>query len=123
MKKKIMIVDDAESMIVLTKIALDDPGWEIKTAMSGEECLKKVREEKPDLVLLDIMMPKMSGYEVCREIKSESGTDDIQIAYYTALSRADIENEIKKTGADDYVPKGLPLEELKQKVRLILNRM
>jgi CheY-like chemotaxis protein len=121
-KKKIMIVDDVQSMLQLTKMALEDPGWEISTALSGVECLNMVKKEKPDLVLLDIMMPKMSGYDVCSAIKSDGRLKNIFVAYYSALSRADIEPEMKKTMADDYVQKGLSFEELREKVHLILNR-
>ena len=117
-----MIVDDVQSMLQLTKMALEDPGWEISTALSGVECLNMVKKEKPDLVLLDIMMPKMSGYDVCSAIKSDGRLKNIFVAYYSALSRADIEPEMKKTMADDYVQKGLSFEELREKVHLILNR-
>ncbi|MCK4532079.1 MAG: response regulator, partial [Candidatus Aenigmarchaeota archaeon] len=74
MAKKIMVVDDEESLIELVTAVLEQEGYEIITAMNGEEALERLKTEKPDLILLDMMMPGMSGREVCERIRKDSKT-------------------------------------------------
>ena len=109
---KILIVDDSPTVTAINQAALEGEGYEVITAADGEEGFKKAREEKPDLILLDVMLPKLDGYNICRMLKFDEKFKNIPIIMLTAkASDAD-----KKTGtvvgADDYVVKGASIEEL-----------
>ena len=98
---KILIADDETYIRELLLTTLSDTGYKILTAKDGEEALKIAREEKPDLILLDIMMPKMNGYDVCKKIKTSPETKSIKVIMLTALSgKADKEKGLM-AGADD----------------------
>ncbi|HOO32430.1 MAG TPA: hybrid sensor histidine kinase/response regulator [Thermotogota bacterium] len=117
-KKKItiLIVDDiAENLQVLGGL-LDKEGFDISPAMSGSEALRLVRNIKPDLILLDVMMPDMDGYEVCRQLKADEKTADIPVIFLTA--RVEKEDIVRgfQTGAVDYITKPFSGEELLSRV-------
>lgn len=83
---KIMIVDDEPGVIGMAKLALQNEGFEVIEASSGKECLKKLKEEKPDLILLDAMMPEIDGWKVCKLIKENEKTRSIPVVMFTVLS-------------------------------------
>lgn len=117
--KKILVVDDEKPISDIVKFNLSKEGYEVYTAYDGEEALEKVEEVDPDLVLLDLMLPKMDGLEVCREIRK---THDMPIIMVTAK-----DSEIDKVlglelGADDYVTKPFPNRELVARVKANLRR-
>jgi len=102
---KVLIIDDESDMTMLLKIELETEGYDVSVANDGREGLEKVVAEKPDLVLLDVMMPEMDGYEVLEKIK---GNPDIKDVYVIMLTAKGLEEEIQKgldLGADDYVSK------------------
>jgi len=117
---KILLVDDIAINLELQKAYLQGSGYDVVLAMDGEEALRKVYEEKPDLILLDIMMPKKNGYEVCRLIKNDPETRFIPVIMVTALK--DIEDKIKgiEAGADDFISKPFNKTELMARVRSLL---
>ena len=117
---KILLVDDIAINLELQKAYLQGSGYDVVLAMDGEEALQKVYEEKPDLVLLDIMMPKKNGYEVCRLLKNDPETRFIPVIMVTALK--DIEDKIKgiEAGADDFISKPFNKTELMARVRSLL---
>lgn len=119
--KKIMIVDDNEDLIYMLRIVLERDGYKIISATSGEECLERLNTDRPDLVLLDIMMPGMDGWEVCKEIK---GGNDYPTLPVSMLSvRKDSEDIIKSlhdAGADAHLPKPVNFNELKKTVATLL---
>lgn len=117
---KILLVDDIAINLELQKAYLQGSGYEAVLAMDGEEALRKVYEEKPDLILLDIMMPKKNGYEVCRLLKNDPKTRFIPIIMVTALK--DVEDKIKgiEAGADDFISKPFNKTELMARVRSLL---
>src|SRR4051812_27272279 len=89
---RILIADDNPQGLELLDAYLGDTGWEIATALDGEEALEKVRAWKPDLILLDIMMPKISGFEVCKRLKADAATRGIAVLMITALDQtSDVE--------------------------------
>jgi two-component system, OmpR family, alkaline phosphatase synthesis response regulator PhoP len=117
---KILIADDNVQNCELVDAYLAEDGYEMSVAYDGAQAMKRVEELQPDLVLLDIMMPKLSGYEVCEWIKSNPQTKDIPVLMVTALSeQGDIEKAVK-AGCDDFLTKPINSLELKTRVRSLL---
>lgn len=109
---KILIVDDVMSNVLLLKVLLTNEKFAIATASNGRQALEQVEKENPDLVLLDVMMPDMSGFEVAQHLKSNPNTADIPIIFLTALnSTADIVKGFQ-VGANDFISKPFDKEEL-----------
>lgn len=109
---KILIVDDVMSNVLLLKVLLTNEKFAIATASNGRQALEQVEKENPDLVLLDVMMPDMSGFEVAKHLKSNPNTADIPIIFLTALnSTADIVKGFQ-VGANDFISKPFNKEEL-----------
>lgn len=109
---KILIVDDVMSNVLLLKVLLTNEKFAIATASNGRQALEQVEKENPDLVLLDVMMPDMSGFEVAQHLKSNPNTADIPIIFLTALnSTADIVKGFQ-VGANDFISKHFNKEEL-----------
>ncbi len=120
MGKKILIADDEPDFLATLKSRLEFEGFVVVTAVEGEEALRKIRLEKPDLVLLDIMMPTMNGYQVCREVKRDPETRAIVVVMVTAKSQSSDKFWAKETGADDYVTKPFEIDDLIEKIRDVL---
>ncbi len=121
-KHTVLIVDDNEQNLELLVIYMEDLSEvRVITATNGEEAMAKVTEESPDLLLLDIMMPKMSGFEVCKRIKSDPKTRDMIVIMVTALNEtADIERAAE-CGTDDYISKPIDRKALVNLVRNLLS--
>lgn len=121
-KQTVLIVDDNIDTVELLKKRLKAEGYNTKEAYDGEEALKKVQESLPDLIVLDVMMPKLDGYEVCKRLKTDDRTKLIPVIMLTAKS--DVESKIKgfDIGADDYVPKPFDYRELLARIRSLLTR-
>jgi len=117
MAKKIFIVEDELDFLSTLTERLEFEGFVVATAVDGEEALRKIPEEKPDLILLDIMLPEMNGYQVCRELKSNPETKTIPVVVVTAKSQESDKFWAKETGADDYLTKPFEMEELLQKIQ------
>ncbi|MCH7558952.1 MAG: response regulator [Planctomycetes bacterium] len=102
---KILVVDYKEDNVELLEARLSPKGYAIEKAYDGEEALKKLEENSPDLILLDIMMPKVNGYEVCKKLKTDEKTQFIPIVMITVLK--EMEDKIKsiEAGADDFISK------------------
>jgi len=103
--KKILVAEDDKFLMKVYQSKLKDEGYELITASDGEEALAKIKEETPNLVLLDIMMPKKNGFEVLKESKSNSKTKGIPIIILSNLGQDSDINEGVKIGADDYIIK------------------
>ncbi len=117
---KILIADDNEQNRELLEAYLSDGAYEIDMAVDGQSTLDKVKSFEPDLVLLDIMMPKLSGYEVCQRLKADPKTHDIPILMVTALNEmGDIEKAVV-AGCDDFLTKPVNRLELTTRVRSLL---
>ncbi len=118
---RILIVDDNPVNVDLLKAQLKPFPYNLDSAYDGEEALKKIYDTMPDLVLLDLMMPKISGYEVCRAIKQNKETQFIPVIIITALSELDDKIKAIELGADDFLVKPFNKLELTTRIRSLLN--
>ena len=118
---RILIADDDTPNADLLEAHLDGTGYETKVAANGEETLAAARDWKPDLILLDVMMPKLSGFEVCRQLRADPATRDIAILMVTALDQStDVETAVE-AGTDDFITKPINKTELLLRVRALLD--
>ena len=123
MDKKILIVDDEAHIRILieqTLEDLEDEGVELLTASNGEEALQAIKDEKPNLVFLDVMMPKMSGFDVCNAVKNELGIKDVYIIFLTAKGQEYDKQKGQEVGADLYMTKPFDPDSLLDKAKEIL---
>jgi diguanylate cyclase (GGDEF)-like protein len=120
MSGRILVIDDDLDSLKLISLLLQRQGYEVVAAPGGDEGLQKARADMPDLILLDIMMPNMDGYEVCKRLKSNYETNHIPIIMVTA--KADLENKLQgfEEGANDYIAKPFAITELLLRVRNVL---
>ena len=117
---RVLIADDNHQNCELLDAYLSDENYEISMAYDGQQTLERVAEWQPDLILLDIMMPRLSGYEVCQQLKQTEGTSAIPILMVTALNeKGDIEKAVA-AGCDDFLTKPVNRLELKTRVRSLL---
>lgn len=120
MAKKILIADDEQNIVISLEFLMKREGYEVSIASDGEEAVQRIRAEVPDLVLLDVMMPKKSGFEVCQEVKSNPDLQSVRILMLTAKGR---DTEVAKglaLGADAYMTKPFSTKELVERVRSLL---
>ncbi len=119
---KIMVIDDSPPMVTLIATIMKKMGNECITAYSGEEALEKLEGEKPDLILLDIMMPGMDGIETCDRIKDNPETADIPIFMVTAKTETESQMDAIYVRADGYITKPFHVENMMEKVRKALDK-
>jgi CheY-like chemotaxis protein len=119
-RKKILLVDDSATVIMMEKMMLAGGGYDIVVARDGEEGVAKAASEKPDLILLDVVMPKMDGIEACKRIRAQHTTKNIPIIMVTTRSEAGNVETAYKNGCNDYINKPLNNAELLAKVRSYL---
>lgn len=117
MAKKVMVVDDEPFILKMIEARLRSNGYEVITAEDGETCLKKVGEEKPDVILLDIIMPGLSGFEVCARLKENHSTKDIPVVMLTALAQKKDMSRGLDVGAKFFVTKPYDPEDLLYKIK------
>jgi CheY-like chemotaxis protein len=114
--KRILIVEDTTTIVMVEKMMLGGLGYDIETASNGCEGLAKAKRLKPDLVLLDIMMPEMDGIEMCRQLKADPETKAIPVVMVTTKGEPDKVEQAFLAGCDDYVTKPIDKVELTSKV-------
>ena len=121
-KGRILVVDDEIYIVHILDFSLGMEGYEVITALDGEQALEKARAEKPDLIVLDIMMPKLDGYETCKMLKAEGGTKDIPVILLSAKGR-NVDQKIGfEVGADDYITKPFSPRKLVERINAILGQ-
>lgn len=120
MPKKILVADDEEDVKMVVQLYLESKGYEILTAYDGLDAIDKAKNERPDLILLDIMMPIMDGFEVAKRLKNDPSTESIPIVMLSAASQTESKERALKAGAVDYVVKPFDPEQLEKTVSTIL---
>ncbi len=121
-RKRILLVDDTKDILLVVSRRLQSWGYEVVTADSGEEGLRLAEAQVPDLILLDIMMPKMKGRDMCSRLKANPKTAHVPIIFLTALGLADHIKAGMDLGADDYIVKPFEPAELKDRIAVCLAR-
>ncbi len=117
--KKILVVDDEDDILHFLELVLREKGYDVVTASGGHEALTKAQLERPDLVLLDIMMPQMDGWEVLKLLRVDEETADIPVAMLSARTEAKDRVQGLQEGAIDYICKPFSLQELLGKIEAI----
>jgi CheY-like chemotaxis protein len=119
---KILLVDDEPEIRYITRRMLERAGHSVIEAGDGEECLNRLKSEQVDLVLLDVMMPGLKGWEVCRKIKSEERTSRIPVVMFTVRTSEEDVEQSRKCGAEAHINKPFEREELLRVVNRVLKR-
>ena len=121
MKKKILIIEDYAHIVEVLRVRLENAGYAILTAFDGQEGLRSAREDHPDLIILDVMLPKMNGYKLCRLLKFDKKYQDIPIFMLTSRRKHSDRELGEKTGADEYLTKPYEPKELVRLIQRYLN--
>ena len=121
-QKTILIADDNENIRDALTYLLEDEGYELLLAKDGADALRKVRERKPDILFLDIMMPEMNGYDVCRTIKNDPNLKSIYVIMLTAKGQVAEQERGKEVGADEYIVKPFSPMEILARVKSLLQK-
>jgi two-component system alkaline phosphatase synthesis response regulator PhoP len=121
-KGKILVVDDEIYIVHILDFSLGMEGYEVVTALDGEQALHKVKSDKPDLVVLDIMMPKLDGYETCKILKADPDTKNIPVILLSAKGRNVDQKMGFQVGADDYITKPFSPRKLVERINMILGQ-
>lgn len=121
-KPTILVVEDEAALLALLRYNLERQGFNVEEATDGQEALLRIAEAKPDLVLLDWMLPAMSGIEVCRQIRRRPATRDLPVIMVTARTEDQDAVRALDTGADDYIAKPFAVEALLARIRALLRR-
>ena len=121
-KGKILVVDDEIYIVHILDFSLGMEGYEVVTALDVEQALERVASERPDLIVLDIMMPKLDGYEVCRAIKSDPATKQIPVILLSAKGRNVDQKMGFDVGADDYITKPFSPRKLVERINQLLGQ-
>jgi DNA-binding response OmpR family regulator len=121
-KGKILVVDDEIYIVHILDFSLGMEGYTVVTALDGEQALEKARAEKPDLIVLDIMMPKLDGYETCKRLKADDATKAIPVILLSAKGRNVDQKVGFEVGADDYITKPFSPRKLVERINAILGQ-
>jgi DNA-binding response OmpR family regulator len=122
MLKKILIVDDEADLVETVRFPLEMEGFNVLVSYNGEDALNQARKEKPDLIILDLMLPKLDGYKVCRLLKFDEKYKHIPILMLTAKTQEKDKILGMETGADEYITKPFEMDDLMEKVKAYLNK-
>jgi two-component system alkaline phosphatase synthesis response regulator PhoP len=125
-KKLILVVDDDPDFVEAVQVILENGGYEVRIAYDGKEGVESVAERRPDLIVLDVMMPVMNGHEACAKIKSNKETEDIPIILLTAVAdrvttSTYTHRDMLESEAEDYMPKPVEPDELLERIQGWLN--
>jgi len=119
-RKKILLVDDAETILMMERMILNKAGYELLTAKDGQEAVTKAVAERPDLILMDVVMPKLNGFEACKQLREHATTKTIPIIMVTTRGEAQSVEVGFESGCDDYITKPINSLEVLSKVKSAL---
>jgi len=120
--KKILVVDDEVDLVETVRFPLEMEGFNVLVSYNGEDALNQARKENPDLIILDLMLPKLDGYKVCRLLKFDERYKHIPILMVTAKTQEKDKTLGMETGADEYITKPFEMDYLMEKVKAYLNK-
>jgi len=120
--KKILIVDDEVDLVETVRFSLETEGYQVLVSYNGEDALNQARKESPDLILLDLMLPKLDGYKVCRLLKFDDRYKHIPILMLTAKTQEKDMALGMETGANEYITKPFEMDDLLKKVKTYLSK-
>ncbi len=120
-KKRILLVDDEKDLVYAVTLQLEAANFEVLPAYDGQEALDKVRKEKPDLIILDLMLPKIDGFKVCRMLKFDEKYKHIPVILFTARAQESDKEIGKEVCADSYITKPFDPQQLLSKIKELLN--
>jgi len=121
-KGRVLVVDDEIYIVHILDFSLGMEGYEVITALDGEQALERLKSDRPDLIVLDIMMPKLDGYEVCKAIKSNPATKHIPVILLSAKGRNVDQKTGYDVGADDYITKPFTPRKLVERINQLLGQ-
>ena len=116
-RKKILLVDDADTILMMERMILNKGGYDLITAKDGQEAVAKAVAERPDLILMDVVMPRMNGFEACKQLKKQDETKTIPIVMITTRGEEENVETGYESGCDDYITKPLNGLEVLTKVK------
>ena len=120
--KKILVVDDEVDLVETVRFPLEMEGYDVLVSYNGEDALNQARKENPDLIILDLMLPKLDGYKVCRLLKFDERYKHIPILMLTAKTQEKDKTLGMETGANEYITKPFEMDYLMEKVKAYLNK-
>lgn len=120
-KKKILLADDSQTVLLLHQLLLADRGYEVLTARDGQEAVYKAVEERPDIIFLDVIMPRMDGFEACQALRANESTRDIPIIMVTSRSEPQHVKRGFECGCSDYITRPFNGNELLDKLERLLH--
>ncbi len=121
-QKKILLVDDEDDLVEIIRFPLELEGLDVLVSYNGEDALNQARKENPDLILLDLMLPKLDGYKVCRLLKFDDRYKHIPILMLTAKTQEKDKALGMETGANEYITKPFEMDQLLKKVKAYLKQ-
>ncbi len=121
MTRTVLLVDDEPNIILSLEFLIEQAGYEARVARDGEAALKAIEERKPDLVLLDVMLPKRDGFDVCERIRANPAWDDVRIVMLTAKGRDSERERGLALGADAYITKPFSTRDAMEQIRRLLD--
>lgn len=120
MTKSVLLVEDEPNIILSLEFLVKEAGYDVRVARDGEEALKAVEDEVPDVILLDVMIPKRDGYDVCQTLRADPALSDMRIIMLTARGREAEKEKGLALGADDYITKPFSTRDLTKRLKAIL---
>ncbi len=120
-RKKVLVVDDSSTVVLMEKMILSQGAYDIIVARNGEEAVEAARDQRPDLILMDVMMPKLGGFDACRRLRETDDTRDIPIIMVTTKGEALSMERGYESGCSDYVTKPINATELLAKLQNVLS--
>jgi len=120
MPGKILLIDDEPELVAAVEIRLKANGYNVDFAYDGQAGMDKIKESKPDLILLDIVMPKLDGYEVCKKLKADPEAKDIPVIIFSASQRKGFEEKYRALGVENFIFKPFESRELLEMIKKVI---